>query len=247
MRFNLVAHRGYSEAYPENTLESVGAAIECGATAVEFDIQLTADHVPVVCHDDSLKRTGETRQSILDSRYAEIEGAVVGESRRFGDRFEGVRLPSLAQMVERLLSYPRVTVFAEIKLETMQRFDFEAVTASILPVLAPLQGRCVLISDDLDGLLHLREQGDFPIGWIIHRWTTKDRQQAESATPDYLVVNHKYLPDVTEPLWPGPWQWVVYHTDDPDKARSLNNMGVEYVETNDICPMLEVLGGELVP
>ena len=247
MPFKLVAHRGYCDAYPENSLESITAAIECGAHAVEFDVQLTADGVPVVCHDDDLKRTAMLERSILTSTYAEIKDVGVGEPQRFGDRFKECRLPSLQQMVDALAQLPAVTVFVEIKIESLQHFDNDTVIQPILAILQPIKQRCVLISDDLDGLLRARQLSGLPIGWIVHRWSHKDHRQAEAAAPEYLVVNHKYLPDEPDPLWPGEWGWVVYQTGDADKARSLNRMGVEYVETNTVCPMLQALQGELDP
>ena len=38
----LVAHRGDAARFPENTREAVSAAVDAGATFVEFDIQLSA-------------------------------------------------------------------------------------------------------------------------------------------------------------------------------------------------------------
>jgi glycerophosphoryl diester phosphodiesterase len=48
--FEIVAHRGVRFEEPENTLASFRRAIELGADAVEFDVRLTADHIPVVYH-----------------------------------------------------------------------------------------------------------------------------------------------------------------------------------------------------
>lgn len=53
----VVAHRGGSALGPENTLEAAQAGFESGADSWELDTQLTKDGVPVLLHDDSLKRT----------------------------------------------------------------------------------------------------------------------------------------------------------------------------------------------
>jgi glycerophosphoryl diester phosphodiesterase len=53
----VVAHRGASIEQPENTIEAFEAAIEAGADAVEFDVRLTADGVPIVMHDADVSRT----------------------------------------------------------------------------------------------------------------------------------------------------------------------------------------------
>jgi glycerophosphoryl diester phosphodiesterase len=48
--FDLVAHRGVPEQAIENTLPAFLRALELGADAVELDVRLTADQVPVVFH-----------------------------------------------------------------------------------------------------------------------------------------------------------------------------------------------------
>ena len=52
-----IAHRGASAYAAENSLEAIRAAAELGADMVEIDIRTTADDVPLVIHDNSLKRT----------------------------------------------------------------------------------------------------------------------------------------------------------------------------------------------
>ncbi|MFI6418400.1 glycerophosphodiester phosphodiesterase [Streptomyces sp. NPDC050842] len=51
-----VAHRGDPYRVRENTLPSIASAIGRGADAVEVDVRLTKDGVPVLLHDDTLKR-----------------------------------------------------------------------------------------------------------------------------------------------------------------------------------------------
>ncbi|MET7935756.1 glycerophosphodiester phosphodiesterase [Streptomyces sp. NPDC005322] len=51
-----VGHRGDPYAYRENTLASVRSALRAGAGAVEIDVRLTRDGVPVLLHDATLKR-----------------------------------------------------------------------------------------------------------------------------------------------------------------------------------------------
>ena len=53
----VVGHRGAAAYAPENTLESFREAKRRGATWVEIDVKLTADSVPILMHDASLKRT----------------------------------------------------------------------------------------------------------------------------------------------------------------------------------------------
>lgn len=51
-----VAHRGDPYRVRENTLPSIRSALERGADAVEIDVRVTRDNVPVLLHDATLKR-----------------------------------------------------------------------------------------------------------------------------------------------------------------------------------------------
>lgn len=48
--FEIVAHRGAATIAQENTIQAFQKAIELGADAVELDVRLTKDYVPVVFH-----------------------------------------------------------------------------------------------------------------------------------------------------------------------------------------------------
>ena len=53
----LIAHRGGGTLAPENTLAAIREGHACGYRAVEFDVMLARDNVPVLMHDDTLERT----------------------------------------------------------------------------------------------------------------------------------------------------------------------------------------------
>ena len=53
----VIGHRGASGLAPENTMQSFALALAQGADALEFDVRLTADGIPVVLHDPTLRRT----------------------------------------------------------------------------------------------------------------------------------------------------------------------------------------------
>ncbi len=53
----VIAHRGASGLFPENTLLAFRKAIEGGADAIEFDVRVTKDGIPVVIHDSTVDRT----------------------------------------------------------------------------------------------------------------------------------------------------------------------------------------------
>jgi glycerophosphoryl diester phosphodiesterase len=73
-----VAHRGAPYRFRENTLDSLRTALDLGADAVEIDVRLTRDGVPVLLHDDTLKRLWEQERPLLSLSAAEVRGLTAG-------------------------------------------------------------------------------------------------------------------------------------------------------------------------
>src|SRR5688572_12411223 len=99
---HLVAHRGNAHDYPENTLPALTSAISLGLRFVEFDVQLSADQVPIVIHDDTLSRTADKPDSIFDLPSAQLAATEANERTRLGERFHDVRIPLLSEVVDLL-------------------------------------------------------------------------------------------------------------------------------------------------
>ncbi|MFL2127805.1 glycerophosphodiester phosphodiesterase [Ruoffia sp. FAM 26255] len=68
----IIAHRGYSGKYPENTMLAFEKAYEYGADGIELDIQLTKDSKIVICHDEEIDRTSNGKGFIRDYTLAEL-------------------------------------------------------------------------------------------------------------------------------------------------------------------------------
>jgi glycerophosphoryl diester phosphodiesterase len=73
-----VAHRGDPYRVRENTLASLRSALERGADAVEIDVRLTRDGVPVLLHDSTLKRLWDHDRPLSALSYDEVRGLTAG-------------------------------------------------------------------------------------------------------------------------------------------------------------------------
>ncbi|MET9565585.1 MULTISPECIES: glycerophosphodiester phosphodiesterase [Streptomyces] len=73
-----VAHRGDPYRVRENTLDSLRSALRRGADAVEIDVRLTRDGVPVLLHDDTLKRLWERDRPLRSLSADEVRGLTSG-------------------------------------------------------------------------------------------------------------------------------------------------------------------------
>ncbi|MFQ5953984.1 MAG: glycerophosphodiester phosphodiesterase [Kiloniellales bacterium] len=93
LRPRIVGHRGACGHAPENTLASIAKAAELGAEWVEFDCMLTADGVPVLFHDDKLKRTTGRHGMMSETPHATLSMLDAGSW--FSPAFAGEPVPSL--------------------------------------------------------------------------------------------------------------------------------------------------------
>ncbi|WP_043729303.1 glycerophosphodiester phosphodiesterase [Streptomyces zinciresistens] len=74
----VVGHRGDPYRVRENTLASLRSARALGVDAVEIDVRLSADGVPVVLHDATLKRLWEHDRPLAALSAAEVRGLTAG-------------------------------------------------------------------------------------------------------------------------------------------------------------------------
>jgi len=234
----LVAHRGYAARYPENSRESLAAAVAAGARFLEFDVQLSADGIPVLLHDATLDRTAGRAGSVFDLSAAELSRIEVNESERLNNSFHGVTIPLLKQVAEDLSGWPGVTAFVEIKEESLDRFGISFMVKRVLDALGQVVDSCVVISFSEEAALQARQQCGCAIGWAVRRWSEESRRIAGRLAPEYLFCNHRKFPPPPEPLWQGPWRWVAYEVTQPSLAFSLARRGVHMIETMAIAEML---------
>lgn len=113
----MVAHRGFSAKYPENTLASVRAAVELGADFVEIDTWLSKDAVPVVMHDDDLERTTGQTGTIKALTVEELKKLDVGSWK--GPEFAGERIPTLDEVLQ--VTQGRSILVIEVKQQSMEK------------------------------------------------------------------------------------------------------------------------------
>lgn len=95
----VLAHRGLSDIYPENTIPSFDKAIEEGAKGIEFDIQKTVDGVYVVMHDATVDRTTNGTGAVASLSLDYIRSLDAGSWK--GTQFTGEKVPTLDEVLQR--------------------------------------------------------------------------------------------------------------------------------------------------
>ena len=94
----IIAHRGAGALAPENTLAAMRLAARLGCRAVEFDVMLTADGVPLLIHDETLERTTDGSGRVAAQRFAVLRALDAGVSH--GAAFRGEPMPTLEEALD---------------------------------------------------------------------------------------------------------------------------------------------------
>lgn len=242
----LIAHRGYTRHYPENTLAGIEAAIRRGARSVEVDVQLSADGMPVLFHDRNLERVCAVAGAVHDKYYAEIVTLPAHEPARFGDRFRAETVAPLTGLGDLLARHPEVTAFVEAKRIALAHFGCRTVLDAILRALRPVVNRCVLISFATDFLELARRHTAIPIGVVVDRWEEKDYPAVRALEPDYLFCDVDGLP-ASGPLAAVPARVAVYEIDDGPLALQLARRGADFIETFAVGELLDYFSTVAAP
>lgn len=90
-----VGHRGFSAAYPENTLASVQASFAAGADITEIDLLKSSDGHVVIIHDDTVNRTTDGTGRVDEKTLAELSQLDAGSW--FDPQFAGETIPTLVE------------------------------------------------------------------------------------------------------------------------------------------------------
>lgn len=93
-----IAHRGFSDIYPQNTIIAFQKAIELKVDAIELDVSLSRDGHMIVFHDSEVSRLTDGEGFIKDLTLSEIKQLDAGV--RYGDQYRGTKIPTLSEAVE---------------------------------------------------------------------------------------------------------------------------------------------------
>lgn len=227
----LVAHRGLATHYPENTWLALEQAILAEARVIEFDIQLSSDHVPVVIHDETLARTCGVVGKVGDFTAAELTALSCGYADRFAETFADITIDRLDTVVQQFSSYPDAFLLAELKEESVARFGLQVCMRGVYEALEPVRDRTCIISFASEVVTDARAHG-WSTGWCVDDYDESSRAVADRVRPDMLLVDEVNLHSPAD-LWPGDWQWAAWEVVDPVRAAALMRLGVHHVETYD--------------
>jgi glycerophosphoryl diester phosphodiesterase len=185
-----VAHRGYHDMNKqiwENTLSAFSRAIEAGF-AIECDVQLSSDSVPVIFHDDEMTRLTGIKGDIRERTAGELSMMSVGQTKD--------RIPTLKQLLT--LCDGKVPLVIELKGRAGEGED-DGFAEAVLEVLEGYEGSAALMSFDHHLLKDLKAAGSpWPIG-LTAEGNNPDKffahDDAMRTGVDFISYHYGHLPN----------------------------------------------------
>src|SRR5262252_4984158 len=121
----IIGHRGGGMLAPENTLAGFRKASAMGFGAVEFDVMLTADGIPILIHDETLDRTTNGRGAVSSLPYAKIADLDAGAW--FGPQHRGERVPRFEDAGRLCIE---LGLWANVEIKPASGFERETAVAA---------------------------------------------------------------------------------------------------------------------
>ena len=182
-RFIVIAHRGASAYYPENTMPAFKAAVEMNADMIELDVLLSKDNVPIVFHDKFLDKKSNGQGLLTDHTLSELKKLDAGSW--FHEKFKGVQIPTLQEVLE--FTSGKIALNIEIKTEAVSA-ENNTIEKSVIDLVERynLENEVIISSFDYRAIERVKS-----LNPKIQTALLYERQQSYGREPVDLVKDYK--------------------------------------------------------
>lgn len=191
------AHRGAESSRPENTKDAFLYALELGAKAIELDVQLTKDNVPVVIHDYTLTRYNKDYTLPVDNyTYEALSQIDVGSY--FSTDYSHLRVPTLSSILE--IIPQNVLLNIEIKNTPKRHQGIEKKVADLISEYREIDNTIVSSFDHIALKTISEINPNLKLGFLIHypminpgQYVHSTGLNAVSIHPNKNIVNETFI------------------------------------------------------
>lgn len=191
-KLKIIAHRGYSGKYPENTLISFQKAIEYGAKYIEFDIQYTKDKEIVVIHDFTLERTTNAKGDVQDFTITELKKFSAGYFKKFGNSFIDEKIPSIEEVIR--ICRGKAQLLIEIKRRSNSLYYDDGLEDNLVNILENYQitDDVMIVSFNLFSLAKIKNlMSSITTGCLFYKLDEESIAHAIDIEASYIIFNYK--------------------------------------------------------
>ena len=233
--FWVIAHRGVSGSYPENTLSAFQAAIDIRAEMVELDVSISEDGIPVVVHDKTVDRTTDFEGDVQSFSVKELKKMEVGAW--FSEEFRGEEFPTLREPL--YLMKGQIPLNIEIKTEAVSDVINGGIVDKALQIVKELDMSSWVIFSSFDyrvmehlnaldvqmpkALLYETSQsGELMPSELVKKY------QVDVFNCSYRQLSQEWIADLQAHQIP----YLVYTVNDPELMKELIEKGVSGMFTD---------------
>ena len=213
----IMGHRGAAALEPENTLLSIGRAMEIGVNAVEIDVRLSKDKEIVVIHDSTVDRTTDGTGPVCSLTLDELKKLDAGK---------GQRIPTLQEVIDFIDK--KVELVIELKEEGTVKSVFELIKRSNIEdtvYVISFWHRFVKTIKEMDS--HIKT-GVLLVGCPV------DMCIATQTSADALVMNYSFIDmKFVQTAHKENLKVFVWNIDKRNLLKPYADMGVDGIGTND--------------
>lgn len=231
----IIAHRGASARYPENTFSAFEAALALGADMIELDVMLSSDGVPVVFHDARLDTHTNGRGRLDRLTLSELKALDAGSW--FSPEFADQTIPTLEEVLD--FARDRIALNIEIKTEAVSSQRSGGVEERCLQLVEQygMQQHVLFSSFDYRAVSHLKAlDASTPVALLYDRAQSGDKRpsevvrayHADAFNCSYRQFSKSWSADLRQHDIPH----FIYTVDHPRKMRKLLKAGVSGIFTN---------------
>ncbi len=236
MNLEIIAHRGFSSIAPENTLAAFKAAIKHQADSVEFDLQLSADGIPVVFHDETLDRITGHPGKIQEKKIKLLNHLPAGAW--FSDEFYQEKIPTLSAALHCLTQIKKYLYFDVKPHCQWTESDIEQLIQLLID--QNILEKSILTSFNEQFLIKCREIcPTVKIGYFVTDTSEFERQLSQAKAAGNAIISSWYKVLLEEPNWVEKsheqgTDIVAWTVDRPEELEQLVKLGVKRIVTNSL-------------
>ncbi len=233
----IIAHRGFSSMAPENTKAAFIAAIENGANSLEFDVQFSADGVPVVFHDFNLDRTTNAQGKLREKTLVELKKVDAGIW--FNPKFAGEEILTLTEALEILKAIPQFLYFDLKSYSEWSQTEVEKLVEIV--VNSEVKEKAVMTSfnDSLNEGVRAISGGVLNFGRLVGEQSNYQSQLTKAVEKGDRLISSEYHillenPALIEQTKSQGIDVVAWTVDNPEEFQQLIDLGVTRIITNSL-------------
>lgn len=234
----ILAHRGYSLKYPENTLLSFEKALEAGCDGIELDVHFSKDGELMIFHDFDLSSLTGQAGFIFNYTKSEIQSLLVGND---------CYIPTLGEVLSLIHTHQKETpqrkILFNLELKAGSQIYPNIEEAVLETCYASLEKElCVFSSFDHHALVKIKsidpgaKTGALTTAALYEPWHYLKSIQANYYHPHYMTLTEPALKAFSTHKIP----INTYTVNDLETAKRLIKAGVHSIITDDVKAMVSL-------